>query len=143
MPTVNRQFGVGSLIVYPYRWQSEADQNRSIDGAKDRPCCVVVTVTRTDGKTLYYLAAISSKPPGKDQAALAVPPLEGRRGGLDPLRKAWVYVGEVNADVMEDSPYLEPQKPLGAFSKTFMAKIRAELHTRFRAGQARIVTRPG
>ena len=140
---VDRAFGVGELIIYPYRWRSEVDQNGSVDGANDRPCCIVVSLTRTDGKTLYYLAAISSKPPSDGQAALVVPPLETRRGGLDPLKRAWVYVGEVNADVMEDSPYLEPQAPLGTFCKTFMIKIRAELHARFSARQAKVVTRPG
>ncbi len=63
----------GDVIVYPYRWLEEARAERSPDGAKHRPCCVVVSVTDSRGETTILLTPISSKAPRAGQAALPVP----------------------------------------------------------------------
>ncbi len=51
---MSRLFKPGEIIVYPYRWLGEAQAGRSPDGAKDRPCCVVVSVA---GARLSKIAA--------------------------------------------------------------------------------------
>ncbi len=79
---MSRLFKPGEIIVYPYRWLGEAQAGRSPDGAKDRPCCVVVSVAGARGEPLILLAPISSKPPRPGQAALEIPDIERRRAGL-------------------------------------------------------------
>lgn len=133
------RFVAGDVIVYPYRWVDEKDAGRSEDGAKDRPCCVVVTATLSNGSTIIFLAPVSSKPPRAGQKAVAIPALERKRGGLERYPDAWVYVDEVNTDRPASSWYLEPQVPLGAFSKSFLATISGEIKKHVKAG--RIVAR--
>lgn len=113
----------GDVIEYPYRWLREAADDRSPDGAKDRPCCCVLRVQTVDGDRLVYLIAISSKGPGVGQKALPIPPIERRRVGLDADGEAWVYVSEVNSDRLNGSWYLEPQTPRGRFSAAFFRRI--------------------
>ena len=129
----------GEVIVYPYRWVEERDADRSQDGVKDRPCCVVVTATTSSGAILIFLAPVSSKPPRVGQTALPIPALERKRAGLERYPDAWIYVDEVNTDRPATSWYLEPQTPLGAFSKSFLAKISSEIRMHVRAD--RIVAR--
>ncbi len=132
-------FVAGDVILYPYRWVEEAVAGRSVDGAKDRPCCLVVTTTNARGQQIIFLAPISSKPPRAGQLALLVPELERQRAGLDRHAEAWIYVDEVNQDRPEDSWCLEPQAPLGAFSRAFFSKVAAAISRNARAG--RIVAR--
>lgn len=84
------RFAPGDIVVYPYRWLDEARTGRSPDGAKDRPCCVVVTVIDARGEPTILPAPISSKPPRTGQAALPVPDIERRRAGLTRHKDAWV-----------------------------------------------------
>ncbi len=83
----------------------------------------MLRVQTVDGDSLVYLIAISSKAPAAGQKALAIPPIERRRVGLDLAGEAWVYVSEVNSDRLNGSWYLEPQEPLGRFSAAFFRKI--------------------
>lgn len=122
---MSKPFEAGDLIIYPYRWLEEARAGRSPDGAKERPCCVVISVTNTRGEPLILLAPISSKPPRPGQTALEIPDIERRRAGLTTYDSGWVYVGEMNQDEPNRSWYLEPQTPIGAFSRAFVSKIAA------------------
>ncbi len=114
-------------------------QGRSVDGAKDRPCCLVLVATNDSGQEIIFLAPISSKPPRAGQIALMVPETERRRAGLDRYAEAWVYVDEVNKDRPAESWYLEPQKPLGAFGRSFFSKVAAAVSRNAKVG--RIVAR--
>lgn len=120
----------GDVIEYPYRWATEVARGAAIDGSKDRPCCLVIMFTTPEDVQVIYLAAISSKAPHPDQAAIEIPDIERRRAGLTRYPQAWVYVDEVNRDEPAHSWYLEPQEPMGTFSKNFMARIATELRQR-------------
>lgn len=85
------------------------------------------------------IAAISSKPPRDDQAALEAPDIERKRAGLDRYPRARIFVDEVNQDRVADSWYLEPQERLGSFSRSYLSKISAAIAANIRAG--RIVVR--
>lgn len=118
----------GDIIHYPYRWADEAAASRTPDGAKDRPCCVVIAHARANGQTELYLAAISSKPPLESQVAIKVPEIERRRAGLSKYDQAWVYVDEMNRDVLEGSWYLAADvTSIGAFSNKFVRAMSNEL----------------
>jgi hypothetical protein len=137
MPT--NSFSEGDVIIYPYRWAEELAQGRSIDGAKDRPCCLVVSAVNAQNHTVIFLAAISSKPPRADQKAIAIPEMERRRAGLEKYPEAWVYVDELNSDQPGSSWYLEPQTPLGTFGRAFLIKVAVAVRQHARA--SRIVSR--
>ena len=116
-----KPFAAGDVVAYPYRWAAEAAEERSVDGAKERPCCLLLRLL--DG-TLIFLA-ISSKPPRDDQEACEIPPIERRRAGLGKYPQAWIYVSESNRDAdLGLSWYLEPQRPMGALSPAFLATIK-------------------
>jgi hypothetical protein len=134
MRIVASAYSAGDVIVYPYRWAGERSQARAVDGAKDRPCCLVLTTIDKNGREIILLAAISSKPPRGDQAAIKVPDIERRRAGIDRYPDAWVYVDEVNQDRPADSWYLQPQTPLGAFSRSFLSKVSVAITGNIRAG---------
>ncbi len=120
----------GDVIAYPYRWARDMARANAPEGGKDRPCCLVLTITSDEGREVMFLAAISSKAPHADQAAIEIPDTERRRAGLTRYPQAWIYVDELNRDEPARSWYLEPREPLGAFSKNFLAKVAGELRQR-------------
>jgi hypothetical protein len=52
--------------------------------------------------------------------------MEKRRAGLDPTRRLWIILDEYNQDVIGQSFYLEPEPPLGRFSKAFFLPLLRE-----------------
>jgi hypothetical protein len=127
----SKPFAAGDIVIYPYRWATEAAEDHSIDGAKERPCCLVIRLL--DGTLL--LLAISSKPPGADQEAVDIPQIERRRAGLGKYPHAWIYVEESNRDAdLGLSWYLEPQKPMGSFSPAFLTTVRRAFRERIAKG---------
>jgi hypothetical protein len=64
------------------------------------------------------LFPITSQPPSD---RFAVPEMEKRCAGLDASRRLWIILVEYNQDVIGQSFYLEPEPPLGHFSKAFSA----------------------
>jgi hypothetical protein len=133
-------FQDGDILLYPYRWRREADRNRSIDGAKDRPVCMVIRSTDAQGRPVVLLAPISSKPPQPGQSALEIPEIERRRAGLERYPRAWITVDEANADFdLGLSVYLEPQTPLGRFSRPFLRVVAEQMRQNIRIG--RLVSR--
>jgi len=128
----------GAIVQYPYLWKWQQERGET-EGRKDRPVCVVLAVRDSDGLTHLALLAISSRPPDSEQAAIEVPEIECRRGGLNDLKRAWITVSEYNYDIAERSFYLDAGEPLlGRFSRSFMMKLASEVSPLFRAGHARI-----
>ena len=136
---MSHAFAEGDIIVYPYRWVAERDEGRSPEGSKDRPCCLVLLIQDAAGRPTIFLAPISSKPPRADQIALEIPETERRRAGLEKYSEAWIYLDELNADLLNESWYLEPQKPMGSFARSFLAKVAAGI--RANVGKGRAVSR--
>jgi hypothetical protein len=108
---------------YPYLWLRQRRTGET-EGRKPRPVCVAVVVTSGSGKTHLALLAISSRPPTAAQLALPVSESERRRIGIDASKPAWVYVGEYNYDILEDSFYL-PRKlrPTKSVSPKFLKHL--------------------
>ena len=131
----------GDVIVYPYRWVREYRADQSIDGAKDRPCGVIVAAKAASGQTHILLLAISSQPPRPDQAALPLPQIERRRAGLDVHREAWIYVSEANEDVEGQSYYLTDEPASGAISKVFLERVKATFLARLQQAKRSVVRR--
>lgn len=59
--------------------------------------------------------------------------MEKRRAGLDTTRRIWIVLDEYNQDSVGQSFYLEPEPPLGYFSKAFFLPLMKQFIAR-RAG---------
>ncbi len=84
----------GQVIRYAYLWWSEARVGRE-DGAKDRPCDVILTRTTNAGNTVAYVLPITHTPPLKDEAGIEIPQTTKRRLGLD-TERSWIITTELN-----------------------------------------------
>ena len=56
--------------------------------------------------------------------------IEKRRTGLDPALRLWIILDEYNTDVVGQSFYLEPDPPIGRFSKAFFLPLAREFVAR-------------
>ena len=86
----------GQVIRYSYLWSSAARAGRA-DGAKDRPCGVVLTQTTDSGRTLVYVLPITHTRPfaDEDEDGIEIPQSTKRRLGLDP-EQSWIITTELN-----------------------------------------------
>jgi hypothetical protein len=128
----------GSVILYSYLWAREHKRGEE-SGRKTRPTCVMMILRGQGGVEMPLLFPVTSRRPLPDRRALEIPETEARRARL--YTPAWVIVDEFNTDDLETSFAIEDRKPLGAFSRKFMARIAAEAAVTIRAGGARAVPR--
>lgn len=86
--------GVGDVLRYAYLWSHEHDRGRE-EGAKDRPCAVVMLVRRDDGTDEVAVLPITSARPEEDGAGVEIPAATRARLGLQ-REPCWVVVSEFN-----------------------------------------------
>ena len=99
---------IGQIVKYDYLWRDEKDKGR-IEGAKERPCAVVVArKASADGSFEVLLAPITHSPPIAGKAATAIPEQAKKITGLDQNR-SWLLIAEVNAVAWSD-PGIVPAK---------------------------------
>ena len=84
----------GLVIRYAYLWLREHRLGRE-DGAKDRPCTIVVSAPTRAGLTEVLVVPVTHSPPIDAEAALEIPPAIKRHLGLDE-RRSWVVLSESN-----------------------------------------------
>lgn len=135
------KFKRGDIVSYPYlwRWQSTANPQRD-HGEKDRPVCIILSITDALGLSHILLPPISSKPPqDSQQKAMEIPKLELRRAKLTGYDSGWITISECNYDVSERSYHFNAsQQPLGRFSEAFLEEIRTAFAPFLAAGAARV-----
>ena len=95
----------GLVVAYAYLWRTEHQQGRE-EGAKDRPCAIVLTASDDEGDTIVTVAPITHTPPGQPDEAVEIPQPTKQRLGLD-AERSWVMVNEVNRFVWP-GPDLRP-----------------------------------
>jgi hypothetical protein len=122
----------GCVIRFPYLWVREAERGET-EGRKPRPVAVGVRLARPRGEDVLVLFPITSQPPSPDRFAVEIPEMEKRRAGLDAMLQLWIILDEYNQDILGRSFYLEPEPPLGRFSKAFFLPLMKEFIAR-RAG---------
>jgi hypothetical protein len=98
----------GLVIRYAYLWRSEEEQGRQ-EGAKDRPCAVVLTTRRDGDKLIVVVAPITHTPPRDPGAAIELPGAVKQRLRLDGER-SWIITHEVNVFTWP-GPDLRPANP--------------------------------
>jgi hypothetical protein len=125
----------GAVIHFPYLWAREAAQGET-EGRKFRPTAVGVRIAKGKGEDVLVLFPISSQEPGAGRFAAEIPDTEKRRAGLDGNMRLWIVLDEYNQDVIGRSFYLEPEPPLGYFSKAFFLPLLREFIRRKSQTQA-------
>ena len=84
----------GLVISYAYLWHREQAGGR-MEGAKDRPCVIVLKVERRDDLVIVTVSPITHRQPSAGAAALELPAAVKRHLGLD-SEKSWVVLDEIN-----------------------------------------------
>lgn len=116
-------YNTGDVLDYPYLWDWQYQRGET-EGRKDRPCCVTLVVPLKNGQTRLYLLPITTTEPAQGEPSLEVPEIEAKRAGLDLGVRKWVMLSEWNADLLDQSFYLDRrQEKRGSFSKPFLDKI--------------------
>lgn len=128
----------GSVIRFPYLWSREAARGET-EGRKQRPTAVGFRLRRPKGQDQLVLFPITSQPPMPERFAVEIPDIEKRRAGLDVALRLWIVLDDYNTDIVAQSFYLEPEPPLGRFSKAFFSPLMHEFVRR--RSQARGVNR--
>jgi hypothetical protein len=87
---------------------------------------VGVRIPKPRGEDVLVLFPITSHEPAHGRFAAEIPDTEKRRAGLDGTMRLWIVMDEYNRDVIGRSFYLEPEPPLGYFSKAFFLPLLQE-----------------
>jgi len=128
----------GAVLIFPYLWAREADQGET-EGRKPRPVAVGVRIPKPHDEDVLVLFPITSQEPAPARFAAEIPDTEKRRAGLDGAIRLWIVLDEYNQDIIGRSFYLEPEPPLGYFSKAFFLPLLREFIRR--RSQTRIIHR--
>lgn len=90
----------GMVIRFDYLWRDEKMKGRE-DGAKDRPCVIVVTTKeRDDDSKRVLVCPITHSPPEDGQTAVEVPQKLARALNLD-SEQMWIKTHELNSFTWE------------------------------------------
>jgi hypothetical protein len=84
----------GQVIRYAYLWWSEGRAGHE-NGAKDRPCGIVLTRVAKAGNTVAFVLPITHTAPLKDEDGIEIPQATKRRLGLD-TERSWIITTELN-----------------------------------------------
>ena len=84
----------GQVIRYAYLWRSEYQRGQE-EGAKDRPCVIVLAVSDEEGDQVVTVLPVTHTPPADPNLALEIPHATKQRLGLDDDR-SWVILTEAN-----------------------------------------------
>lgn len=121
-------FQTASVVRYPYLWARQARSGET-EGRKDRPVAVGVRVVRPEGDLIVFFP-ITTKQPEVSQFTVEIPVIEKRRAGLNVDLRLWIIFDEFNTDIVGKSFYLEPEPPIGRFSKAFFLPLLREFIAR-------------
>lgn len=134
----------GLVVRYSYLWSREAETGQE-EGLKDRPCAVVISVSRGQRDVVYVLP-VTHSPPANADDAVEIPAATKARLGLDAAR-SWIVVTEANAFVWPgpDLRFVGDGGPetaaYGMLPPALFRTVRDRFAARIRAGRARMTPR--
>jgi hypothetical protein len=99
----------------------------------------MMIIVGRNGRNRPLLFPITSQPPQRSGRFVEIPETEARRANL--YTPAWVIVDEFNTDDLATSWSIHDARPIGRFSRKFMARVAAGAAAAIRAGGARNVPR--
>ena len=128
----------GLVIRYAYLWAREVAEGRE-EGAKDRPCAVVLVVMSPSGRSVVRVLPVTHSEPADSEDALEIPLATKARLGLDGQR-SWIMLTEAN-DFFWPGPDLRPHisgNPASVayamLPPRFFNELKARLHRRWLRG---------
>lgn len=95
----------GLVISYRYLWSEEHRRGRK-EGAKNRPCAIVLARRIARGRMVVTVVPVSHARPSDPQEAVEIPASLKAHLGLDDAR-SWVVLTEVN-EFLWPGPDLSP-----------------------------------
>jgi hypothetical protein len=135
----------GLVVRYNFLWSHERDAGAE-EGAKDRPCAIVVSAVRKDdGDIAVILAPITHAPPTDPADSIEMPRAVSRALGLDGGRH-WLRLDELNRFVwpghdLRPIPGQPRRYDYGMLPRTLFEQLRQGILTRQRVKAARIQSR--
>lgn len=84
----------GLVIRYGFLWSDAADRGAE-EGAKDRPCAIVVAAPAAGGGVRTLVAPVTHAPPRDGETSMELPQQVCRTLGLDGGRH-WIRLDELN-----------------------------------------------
>lgn len=134
----------GLVISYSYLWHEEAAAGRE-EGAKARPCAIVLAPESHDGDVVVTVVPVTHAPPGASTQAVEIPQVIKRDLGLDSER-SWVVIDEVNRFVwpgpdLRTVPGSKNEFAYGLLPPRFFAKIIRSLIRLLRARGVSVTSR--
>lgn len=135
----------GLVIGYSYLWSVESGQGQ-VEGLKDRPCAIVLSVRNDEGEQIVTLVPITHTQPSNPEAAIEVPQPTKQRLGLDDER-SWIVLSEYNQFVWP-GPDLRPisrsyhdQYHYGFLPPKLFDQLKKKLLEQIREQQVQAITR--
>lgn len=95
----------GLVIRYDFLWRREYRRGRR-EGAKDRPCAIVVATTSAVDGSQRVVVAITHSPPQAGTTAIELPAKVKAHLGLD-AERSWIIADELNR-LSWDDPGVTP-----------------------------------
>ncbi len=135
----------GLVIRYAYLWEREAASGRE-EGAKDRPCAVVVTFMDEGGRKRVYALPITHTAPIYADDAIEIPAVVKTRLRLDSER-SWIVLNEANVfgwpgPDLRFLPGMGPESSAyGFLPPTFFRVVLARFLQAARGGTAAVIGR--
>ena len=135
----------GLVIRYSYLWAEEYGRGQE-EGAKDRPCAVILVTADAGEDRRVTVLPITHAPPSNPSLAVEIPVATKRRLGLDDER-SWVLLTEANQFIWP-GPDLRPTSPgdiasvaYGLLPFALFEQIRQRFIAVIRTRRARLVPR--
>ncbi len=134
----------GLVIRYSFLWSHEADAGAD-EGAKDRPCAIVVAARVVDGAIRTIVVPITHLEPDDLDAALELPAAISKALKLDGARH-WLKLDELNRFAwpgydLRQIPGREGAYAYGMLPEPLFEALRAKLLARNKAGKSRTLNR--
>jgi hypothetical protein len=136
----------GLVIRYSFLWSHERDAGRD-EGAKDRPCAVVVAARQSDGDLSVLVAPVTHTPAAEGADSMEIPEAVRRALGLDAQRQ-YLRLDELNRFVwpgfdLRPIPRRSGEVAYGMLPKELFERLRRGILERQGAKQLRIMPREG
>lgn len=134
----------GLVISYDYLWAHEYGRGRR-EGAKARPCVVVLRAERVKGIVIVTVAPITHRLPEKKMPAVEIPAPVKRHLGLDADR-SWVVLDDFNRFIwpgFDLRPISRSKREIeyGMLPPRFFAKIVTEMKNVWTERRGRLTER--
>lgn len=135
----------GLVIRYSFLWSGDRDRG-AMEGAKDRPCAIVVAVRRIPtGDIDTIVAPITHRPPDDPAASIEIPAATCKSLGLDSGRH-WLRLDELNRFAwpgydLRPIPGQPGRYDYGMLPRRLFEQLREGILTRQKSRTGRIVHR--